>query len=578
MKRKRKRSIWSILCMTGLPWIPLFIIGGTLFDRWYVSNKSRGRPPEIQCLLDIDSRIVWISCFLWFIVLARNFLFLMSTNKKIDLLTWLDKWKYEPPSPDDSVRLREAQYPKASEEYLYDEPSQLPLAVQDGKYIQFDLRSNLAVLIFGAPNCGKSTLLRTMLLYHFHIKEYEDEPMPSFFVFDYKNRELYLNSVMPDDDRARCVSLEGRNDWGWDLYYRLTPDSSDDDVIRELTLIANILIDGSNERNSFFTDSAKIILIFVGFFDVRRNKSFLQTIDHICEGDTKTMLKEVFDMCDSRPDMKKVRDAIAEYVVTDDNNEALQNIRMTLKQKLSVFKVEDVRWALEHNPRKASPKDLEDGISIFFYPGDTAVTDIVLKIIAKQLEYHCRHRDFLDMEGKGELRRIITVADECYSIGSVVDFAAWASVARAYKNSLIMVWQSYSQIRKSFDPDVAESLIDSVAGIVVLGVNSSKNAKDEFVDFTGDFLENSRSYNNGGHNDGSFSESYTYRPILSAKDFLQLRKRKEAIILMDGEYVRAQTEPARYYKIPKLKRISEECLEAHKQNFQGGNKIWQSQS
>ena len=573
---KRKWTLWSAMCFSGIPWIPIFIVGGVYLQRWYISNYGRGSPPEIHSLSDIDNKIIWLSILLWFIVLSRNFLFLMSTNRKIDLLTWLDKWKYEPPSPDNSARLRQAQYPRASSEYLSYEPDQLPLAVQDGKFIQFDLRTNLAVLIFGAPNCGKSTLLLSMLIYHFHVKEYADEPMPSFFVFDYKNRELYFKSITPGDERVRCVSLEGRSDWGWNFLYRLSYESSDDDIIRELTLIADVVIESSNERNAFFTDSGKTILVFVGLYIVKRQistgreLSFLAIVDRICGTDTKTLLKEVYDGCGNKPEYKKTKDAIAEFVATDDSNEALSNIKMTLKQKMSVFKVEDVRWAIEHNPRKASPYDLEAGKSIFFYPGDTAVTDIALKIIAKQLEYHCRHRDYMDLEGKGELRRIITVADECYSIGSVVDFAAWASVARAYKNSLIMIWQSYSQIKKSFDPDVAEALIDSVAGIVVLGVNSSKNAKDEFVDFTGDFLENSRSYNSGGSNDGSFSESYTYRPVLTAKDFLQLRKKREAIILMDGDYVRAKTEPARYYMIPKLKRISEDCLEAHRTIRKGG--------
>lgn len=553
---RRKRSLWEWLCITGVPQvIVVSVVVAVFLDK--VCMQLYGH--ELYIEEEDLGKIALLVGMIWLFVCLKNLLWIQS-DKPIGLFTWTEKYRYEP--PEESVRRKKAQHPQVSEEYLSDVPDQMPLGVIGGQYLQFDLSSCLALLLFGSPGAGKTTLLSTMILNKLHKKK-AGEQTPALFVFDFKEGEMYRKSCMPDDERARFVSLEGREDWGWDPYYRLDKDSTDDDVIRELTLIANVLIESSNEKNAFFTETARTWIIFIGLYDFRRGRSFLQTIDHITGGDTKTMLQNVYDHVKDNPEFKKVKDALAEYVVIDDSNEALQNIKMTLKQKMSVFKVDDVRWALEYNPKKASPLDLEEGKSIFFYPGDTDVTDVVLKIIAKQLEYHCRHRDFMNLSGGGELRQIIAVCDECYSIGSVVDFAGWASVARAFRTSLIMIWQSYSQIKETFNESIAESLMDDVAGIAVLAVSSPKNA-EQFVDFAGEYLEEKRTVNSGGKSDGTYSQSYEYKAVLTKKDFLQLRKNKEVIVLMDGEYARAKSEPARYYMIPELKEISDRCVDAHR--------------
>ncbi len=557
--KKKKWTPWSFLCFTGLPWFVIFTMAGIYIKKWYCSNYTK-HPFRITGIADIKDILLYVA-LAWICIFARNCMWIGS-SRRIGLFTWLDKWKPEP--LDESARKKKAQWPDIPEDYQSPVPDQLPLGKQGKLFVQFNINSCLSILIFGSPGAGKTTLLLTMIIYQLYRVTKTGEPPPSLFVFDFKEGELYRKSCKPGDERVRFVSLAGRKYWGWDPYYRLSKDSTDDDVIRELTLIANVIIDGSNEKNAFFTDSAKVILIFVGLYDFRRGRSFLQTIDHITGGEVKAMLQKVMDGCEGKPEFKKVQDAIAEFVAIDDSNEALNNIKMTLKQKTSVFKVEDVRWALEYNPRKASPMDLEAGKSIFFYPGDTDVTDVVLKIIAKQLEYHCRHRDFMNLQGGGELRRIITVADECYTIGNVVDFAAWASVARAFRNTLIMIWQSYSQIKETYNQNIAESLMDDVAGVAVISVNSPVNA-DQFVSFAGEYLEEKKSYNDGGKNEGSYSRSYETKSILTKTDFLSLRREKEAIILADGYYFRVKSEPARYYMIPDLKKISDECLDAQRQ-------------
>ena len=553
---KRKRSIWEWICFSGILQA-MMAAGMAAAGKKIILQHLLHKIHVFRGLSDFKYIFLIVVIF-WIYVVMMNLMWL-NTSKKIGLFTFLKKYKYEP--PDESLRKQKAKHPEVSGEYLSKYPDQMPLGKVGKKYLHFDLSKCLALLIFGSPGAGKTTLLLTMILNMLHKPPRTGTMNPALFVFDFKEGEIYRKSCMPDDGNAIFVSLEGRSAWGWDPYYRLNKDSTDDDVIRELTLIANVLIDTGNEKNAFFTQTAKTWIIFIGLYDFRRGWSFLQTVDHITGGDSKSMLQDVYDHVKDKPEYRKVKDAIAEYVSIDDSNEALQNVRMTLKQKTSVFKVDDVRWAVEYNPKKASPYDLEEGRSIFFYPGDTDVSDVMLKIIAKQLEYH---RDYMNLTGETELRNIIAVCDECYSIGKVVDFAGWASVARAFRTTLIMIWQSYSQIKETFNENVAESLMDDVAGVAVLAVNSPKNA-EQFVDFAGEYLEEKTSINCGGNNDGTSSQSYEYRAILTKKDFLQLRKNKEAIVLMDGIYARARSEPARYYAIPELKKISNQCLDAHRQ-------------
>lgn len=559
-KRKRKRSPWEWLCIFGVPQT-LTAVGIGIYTKVEWCRKVENKAFDITGIYDLKI-ILMIAGFFWLCVVLRNTMWLKS-KRKIGFLTFVDKYEYEPPEPDDSPRKKRAQYPEVDNEYLSDVPDQMPLGKVGGKYLQFDLKKCLSLLIFGSPGAGKTTLILTMLQ-NMRYKIPPSRKKPALFVFDFKEGEMYHKSCMPDDESATFVSLEGRDAWGWNIYYRLSENSTDDDVIRELKLIADVLIDSGNEKNAFFTETAKTWIIFIGLYDFRQGKSFIETMDHITGGDSKTMLRDVYDQVKDQPTYKKVKDALAEYVVIDDTNEALQDIRMTLKQKTSVFKVDDIRWALEYNPKKASPYDLEEGKSVFFYPGDTDVTVVVLKIIARQLEYHCCHRDYLRMSGKGGLRRIIAVCDECFSIGNVVDFAKWTSVARAYRTSLIMIWQSYSQIKSTFDSDYAESLMDDVAGIAILAVNSPSNA-EQFVNFAGEYIEEKRSVNQGGKSDGSSSKSFEYRPVLTKKDFLQLKKNKQVIVFMDGNYFKCSSEPARYYAIPDLKKISNQCLKAHRQ-------------
>ncbi len=551
------KKVWSLICTVGLPWGIVTAGSGIYLKHWHIVNHPRQHKVKLESIEDVKAILLCSVCVMGWI-LFKNLQHKRS-GKDVGLCTWIGKVKEVP--PDISPELKKAQYPDVEPEYLSKVPDQLPLGKQAGMYVQFDLSQYLSFLIFGSPGAGKSTLILTMLVYQLHRKLKEGETRPALFVFDFKNGELYRKSCFPGQKNVKFISLEGRTDWGWDPYYRLHDNPTDDDIIRELTLIANVLIENSNEKNTFFTDSAKVILIFVGLADFRMGRSFLQTIDHITSGDIKTMLEQVMDMTENRPDLTKVRDAISEYVGKDDN-EALNNIKMTVKQKTSVFLVEDIRWAIEFSEKKASPYDLEEGTSLFFYPGDVDVTDTMMKIIAKQLEYHCRHRDFLNLKGEGELNQIVVVADECYTIGGLVDWTKWCSVARGFHTNIIMIWQSYSQIKELKNENYAESLMDDVDGTCILAVNSAKNCS-EFLDFAGEYFEEKRSYNEGGTNSGSYSRSYERRMVLTKKDFLQLKKKKECILFMDGGYYKVQSEPARIYKNKELYTISQKCLAAH---------------
>ncbi len=553
------KKVWSLLCTVGLPWGIITAGTGVYIKYWYIINHPREHKVKLESFDDIKEILLYAAVLMiW--ILFKN-LQHKSSGRKIGLITWLGKVKEVP--PDISSEKHKAQHKKVPLEMLSKVPDQFPIAKQGDMYVQFDLSRYLSYLIYGSPGSGKSCAILCKLIYSFHCDHRREH---TFFVFDFKEGELYKKSCFPYQKNVRFISLESRTDFGWNVYYRLNGNSTDDDIIRELTLIADVLIESSNEKNIYFTESAKNILIFCGLYCYRcLGLSFIRTIDFITQGSVKKMLKQVMDGTENRPEMIKVRDVIGEYV-DKDANESIENIFANLKVKTRCFRVESIRWNLEYNPRKCSPYDLEDGVSLFFYPGDTEVTKFVMQIIAKQLMYHCMHRDFM---GK-DLRQLVLIADECFTIDSsgstgstpLIDWGLLCSKARGFKVNVLMVWQSYSQIKQLHGSDYAESLMDDISGVVVYATNSESNAK-VYSSFFSEYQEEKRSYTVGGTGDGTYSRSYDLKATITPHEILKLRSRGQCLFMSEGDSYIADAEGARYYRNPRLLEISEKCLSAH---------------
>ncbi len=548
---KPKKTIWSIICMWGIPWIPIFSISLWLLKRWYYVHHLRRelviRGPDIK-------EILMHTALFWIFVVVRNLAWL-GADKKIGLFTWLEKYQYEPPAI--SARKYKAQHPPVPEEYLSKTPDGLVLGKSGNNFVRFPIRAGnaLSSIILGTPGSGKSTLLLTTLIYMLNKKPEKGKSRPTYFLLDAKP-ELMRKSTMPGSKNMKQLSIHDRSKYGWDVFYNLKPDSVDDDILAELDIVARALIDaGKGTKNEFFYESARTIFKFVCLEQYKKGRSFMQIMDYLMESEMKVVVLKVLEKAEGHPDLMKVKKGLAGY--KNKEGEAFAGIELSFRQALEVFQRDLTRFFLETNPRKISPQTLEKQISIAFTIKSTTIREYktILRLVVMQIMQHCEDRD----EDNPNL--IVMVIDEAYRLG-VVNWIDFLSVCRSKNTACILAFQSLSQMQSVWSREDADSLLETVAAIAVLSC-ASKNTAELICSWAGEYSEEKISTSYGGTSDGSTSRSFETRKILQPSDIMAIKRKKEIILFLDGEYFCVDVDKARYFNIKELKEKSEKCVEAH---------------
>lgn len=563
MMQNKRWTLWSFICLFGIPWLIIFIISGILLKSWYISNYKPYSEFMINGYEDIKD-IITYSIFGWLFVVLRNMVYI-QTDKKIGLFTWLEKYKYEPPQ--ESTRKRKAQHPPIDEEYLSNNPDGLVLGRSGKKYVRFPIKKGhaLSTIILGTPGSGKSTLLLTTLIYQLQILRINNKNKNCiseeqvFFVLDAKP-ELYRKSSFPGDKHIKELSIVNRSKFGWDPYYNLKPDASDDEILTELDVIANAFIESPKEKkNEFFYESARTIFEFMSLAEFRNGRSFMQTIDKLMSADMANMIKTLLDSAEGRPELIKVKKGLNAYA--NKEGEAFQGIELAFRQSMKAFQKDSTKFFLDGNPKKLSPLTLEEKISIAFTIKTTQIKEykIILRLVIMQLLRHCEERD------EDDSHLITLIIDEAFRLG-VINWIEFLSVCRSKQVSCVLAFQSLSQMQSVWSKEDADSLLEMVSAIAVLSCASTTTAK-MICDWAGEYNEEKISTNNGGKNNGTYSRSYEPKKILQPSDIMKLRKLKEVILFLDGMYYRANLERAKYYNIPELNKISKRCVEEHKQTI-----------
>lgn len=547
---KKKWTIWNVICLSGFPWFVIGV-GGGIYVRYY--SEYQNSMWVRQNIRDINDIILY-SAILSTLVLMLNIVHL-SDNEPIGLTTWLEKYKYEPPTV--SNRKRKAQHPPVDTEYMSKVPNGLVLGSIGKYYVRFPITKGhaLSTIILGTPGSGKSTLILTSLIYQLNkVKNKEDRQV--FFILDCKP-ELLKKSSMPGSKNIKELSIQDRSKCGWDVYYNLLNCPSDDDVLSELDVIARALIDaGKQSKNEFFYESARAIFKFICLADFKKGRSFIQTVDHIMDANMELMVKKVLANANGRPELIKVKKGLNAY--EGKTGEAFQGIELAFRQSLEIFQKDSTKFFLEGNPRKLSPMTLEDKISIAFTIKTTRIQEYktILRMVVLQLIHHCEDRD------EDDSHLITLIIDEAYRLG-LINWIEFLSVCRSKQVSCVLAFQSLSQMQSVWSKEDAASLTEMVSAIAILSCTDPQTQK-MICDWVGEYQEEKISTNVGGKNDGSYSRSYESKKILEPTDLMRLKKEKEIVLFLDGTYYRVNVEHAKYYMIPELNKISNQCIEAHK--------------
>lgn len=543
---KKHRSFYELICISGIPWFVICFVGLIYFlselgvDGYEMAKGIRLSSFQLPAAISF--------CF-WLYVLAQNTNWL-STNKPIGLFTWFEK--YDSSLSADLPAKHTAQYPQIPQEYLSSRPDGLVLAKKGKNYVRVDIHKGacLNLALFGAPGSGKSVLLLTTLIYQQNLAALEGKDPFVFFMLDIKP-ELQKKSVIPND-KLKILSLHRREQYGWDVYYNITPDSSDDDIVSELDVIARALIDaGESTKNEFFYESARNIVIAILFHQLKLGRSFMKSLEYILQSNMETAVTDTLSKVEGKPEFLMVQKLLSPF--KGKKGEAMEGIELAARQSLAIFNKQSVIWFLDSNPRKANPNDLEDKISISFEIPEVKLSEYkcLLRLVTNQIIQHCSARP-------EDSHMIVLLIDEAARLGALnwVDFL---STSRSRQVSTILAMQSLSQMQKVWGKEDAKSLLELCRITAVLSCSDEDTAR-MFSGWAGNYQAQKRSSNHGGKQRGTYSKSYEDKKILDVVDIMQLQEMQEILMFIKGKYLRADVSGARYFNIPELNKISQKCL------------------
>lgn len=547
---KHKWTLWNVICLSGVIWFFIAVFMG-IYIKWQYYNYDGRLEFAIKSIRDIED-IITLSFFFWGFVFLKNLMHI-EDSKPIGLLTWLSNYKYEP--PEISTRKRKAQHPPIDEYLLSQEPDGLVL----GKYHKYFVRVPIKkgniqnMILMGAPGCGKSVLLITTLLYQltYKVKNKTKDSM-TFYCIDIKPELAMKSCFIKGNKRVKVMNPVDRSTYGWNPYYRLNKESTPDDIMAELDVIARALIDaGKGEKNEFFYESARTIMKAVLFYTYKNGRSFMQGLDYLMNENISTLVSNTIEKTENKPEYRLVSKLLKPYA--DKQGEAFEGIELAFRQSLSCFTTQMVQFFLDGNPRKASPNDLEKKVSVFFSIPETKIDEYkcLLRLITMQIMQHC--------SGRSEDSHMLTlVIDEAARLGSI-NWVNFLATSRSRQCATILAFQSYSQMQTCWSKEEAKSLFELCRIVAVLSCTDPDTAK-MMSEWAGTYKEEKQSHNNGGKNDGTYSTSYDDKKILESVDIMTLQDTNEILLFIKGKYYRTDVAGARYFNIKMLNELSKSCV------------------
>jgi len=305
---------------------------------------------------------------------------------------------YEPQKV--TARKHRAMYPEIPSEYLsLNTSGGIVLGKQIGgkDYVMYKIsaiKNTLAGALFvGGPGSGKTTLMITTILEVLR----RDDPPISAMVIDIKP-EIADKTRMPDDPNSKIVNPFDRMSYGFDLYYNLTPDSSDDEIMTTLDNICTSLIDcPPDSRDKFFYESGRTIAEAIMFYKLKKDwkesldSTMMDGLDLLLSDDAASLVNKVLKETEDQPTYIRVRKLLKPYANKD--GEAFQGIELAIRQSLKIFTYSNIRWFFGDNPKKVSPADLEK-LSLYLCMPEYYLDDyyMVLKLISESVIKYCSTR------------------------------------------------------------------------------------------------------------------------------------------------------------------------------------------
>lgn len=433
-----------------------------------------------------------------------------------------------------------AMHPPVAEELLQKQPEGIIFGRVGMKYVRKPIDQDGHVFVIGGSGSGKSScVVIPTLLANTHT---------SVFAVDIKG-ELHSKATKRGDRNIKVFDPADRHSFGYDPFYRISKSSTNQEIYETMQLVTNSLIPlPASVKDPFWKQSARNLLLglLIYFYNLNFD-NLIDIVDQIKARPIQETMKEVLE--------HSPHESMEYKILVQFNNMAdvtISGIFMEMNLHLNIFCMdEDIRYAFRDNYLHLSPKDLEDGKSIYLAIREdklSAYYDVLQLIINQflsQLETRPEDSD-----------RIVFIIDELpriLSTGKLDKLMDAVHTLRSRKVTLVLISQSVEALTSAYSENEVVDIISNCSYVEVLSA-ASKKTQEMIVAWCGKYKEKKSTWSGGI----TKREHYTMEEndIVRADDLMRLQLAGDAIVVTPYGYFRVKKVP--YYKDVKLKKLEQE--------------------
>ena len=452
------------------------------------------------------------------------------------------------PEPYYSTKKQSAMYPEVPQQLIAgSKPSGIVLGKYRGKYVCRPVEQDGHYLIIGGSGSGKSSalIIPTLLI---------NNGVPAF-VLDIKG-ELSRLAKKKGDARVHIFNPNDRRSYGYDPFYNLKKESTEQEILETMQMVTFSLISlSANVKDPFWKISARNMLCGLMIYHYKRGKhNLVDIMDAILGQPIKASIQEV--MTGSEPTTAEYRYLVA---FSDLADETISGIYAEMASNIIVFaNDQDIRYALKHNSLKCSPVDLENGNSIYVVIREDKLTayNQVLQLIINQTLNALERRP----EKSEPILFLIDELPRILSAGKIERLLDASRTLRSRNVRLILVTQSVEALMTVYSENEVVDLISNCNYKIVLDASSQKT-QHMIREWCGKYRELKKTWNGVGTKQKT-GVSFEEKPIVEESDLMTLAQTGEVILICPYGYFRIQKTP--YYRDKNLKKLADEVAEYNK--------------